>query len=117
MQNSMAASLASAELESLEYHRDSATYRAEYDPNSTSTSMAVVASLSEVAGVDPIELDPLGASVDTDALDDLVDVRGRKNGDCSVAFTVEGYGITVYSYGLVTIAPLEHDLNEGVPHR
>lgn len=117
MQNSMTASLASAELESLEYHQDSATYRAEYDPNSTSTSMAVVASLSEVAGVDPIELDPLGASVDIDALNGLVDVRGRKNGDCSVAFTVEGYEITVYSYGLVTIAPSEHDLNEGVPHR
>ncbi|MFC7006556.1 HalOD1 output domain-containing protein [Halalkalicoccus salilacus] len=117
MQNSMTASLASAELESLEYHRDSATYRAEYDPNSTSTSMAVVASLSEVTGIDPIELDPLGASVDTDALDEIVQVRGRTNGDRSVAFTVEGYEITVYSYGLVTIASAEHGRNEGVPLR
>lgn len=116
----MTVSLASAELESLEYHRDSATYRAEYDPDATSTSMAVVASLSEVMGVDPIELDPLGAFVDTDALDEIVQVRGRTNGDRSVTFTVEGYEITVYSYGFVVLAPSEHDRtddrNGGVPH-
>ena len=101
----MMATQAGIELESFEFQQDSETYRAEYDQETTSASMAVVASLSEAMDSEPTELEPLYASVDTGALDDLVRVSGTGNGNISVTFTVEKYAITVSSYGVVTIAP------------
>ena len=117
----MAATIASVELEPGEYHRESETYRAQYDQETTSASMAVVASLSDVMNVDPFELDPLAASVDTDALDELLRVRGTTNGTVHISFAFEGYAITVSSDGVVEIVPPGHDrtadLNESVPHK
>lgn len=108
------------ELELVEYHRDSETYRAQYDQDAISANMAVVASLSEVMDGDPVELKPLHTSVDTGALDVLVRVRDTTDEDISITFTVEEYAITVYSFGGVTIVRPGHnqtdDLNEGVPH-
>ncbi|MXV60779.1 hypothetical protein GS429_01570 [Natronorubrum sp. JWXQ-INN-674] len=116
----MIATRAGVELESVEYHRESETYRAQYDQDTTSTSMAVVAALSDVTDRDPTELEPLHASIDTGALDELVHLRDATNGNLSVTFTIAEYAITVYSYGVVAIGPPGHDriddLNEGVPH-
>lgn len=95
------------ELQSLAFDRDSATYRAEYDPTVTAASMAVVASLSEVMDVDPTELDPLEAFVDSEALDGLV--GPAPDGGVSVGFPVAEYAVTVYSGGTVAIAPLAGD--------
>lgn len=97
------------ELESLEYQRGSETYRAEYDRDTTTGSEAVVASLLEVMDRDPIELDPLYASINTDALDELVRVQDTTASDVSITFTIDKYAITVYSYGTVAIAPPERD--------
>ncbi|WP_436348853.1 HalOD1 output domain-containing protein [Natronorubrum sp. FCH18a] len=116
----MTASVASTELESVEYHRESESYRAQYDRDETSASMAVVAALSDVMDSDPTELEPLHASIDTGALNEVVSLQDATNGDISVTFTVAEYAITVYSYGVVAIDPPGHnridDLNEGAPH-
>ena len=107
-------------LESVEYHRESETYRAQYDQDTTSPSMAVIASLSDVMDRDPTELEPLHASVDTGALNALLRVRDTTDGDISVTVTVAKYAITVYSDGVVAIDPPGHDqaddLNERAPH-
>lgn len=87
------------------FHRDSETYRGTYDRDATAASTAVVALLSEVTGRDPTELDPLSASLDPDALDTLVRARSTRNGDVSITFTVGTHAITVYSYGVVAVAP------------
>lgn len=97
--------MASVELETVEYHQESETYRARYDRDAISASMAVVASLSDVMDTDPAELEPLNRSVDTGALDELVRARDTTNGDISVTFRVEEHAITVYSYGVVAIHP------------
>ena len=106
---STTATAADVRLESFEYHLDSATYRAEYDQEAVSPSLAVIVTLSEVLDIDPLELDSLYASVDPSALDELVGVRGAMNGDISVALTVAEHTITVSSHGTVTIAPPGHD--------
>lgn len=49
---------AGIELESMEFHRDSKTYRVQYDQNTISPSMAVVASVTNVSGGNPLELAP-----------------------------------------------------------
>ena len=117
----MIATQTGVELESETYQRDSETYRFEFDQDTTSASMAVVAALSEVIDRDLVELDPLHDIVDADALDELVRVREPTDGEISVRFTVAEYAITVYSDSIVTLAPSGHDrtetASEGASHR
>lgn len=85
------------------HHRDSETYRFEFDPDTTPASLAVVSGVTEVLDVEPTELEPLNDSVDTDALDSLVDRRNTANGDVHVTFPLGGRSVTVHSYGVVAI--------------
>ena len=91
-------------VESVEYHQDSATVRTQFDEEKTPASMAVIATLADVMDADPVELDPLHATVDPDALDALVRVRRGTDGDIRVTFTHQSHAITVSSYGAVTIS-------------
>ena len=96
-------------VEAVEYSQESGTVRTQFDQEKTPASMAVIATLADVLDTDPVELDPLHSTVDPDALDALVRVRTRTDGDIHVAFTHEGHAITVHSYGVVAITP-EHEL-------
>ncbi|MEF8862800.1 MAG: HalOD1 output domain-containing protein [Haloarculaceae archaeon] len=99
-------------------HRGSGTHRFGYDRDTTPPSMAVVAALSEVLGADPLDLDPIQGTVDADALDALVRVGDTTDGDVRVTFSLEGYAVTVHSYGVVAVAPSGHgrtdDRNGGI---
>ena len=75
--------------------------------------MAVVAALSEAMDVAPMGLEPLHESVDTDALDALVHVRGTMNGDVQVVFTHERWAVIVHSYGVIAVTPPEHERTDG----
>lgn len=103
----MATTRAGVELESVEYRQDTETYRARYDQQMTSPSMAVVAALSEVTNTDPLDLEPLYNVVDTDVLNALVQGRGALDEPIRLSFSVEEYTITVSSNGEIDIAPLE----------
>jgi len=99
----MSATFGSTELESLEYDLESRTYLASFDGATTAASMAVVAALSDVLGVDPTEMEPLGSVIDTDALDALIDGHGAAESGLSVAFPLDGYELTVSTDGVVTV--------------
>ena len=101
----MDAKVAGINVDAIEYNRESATVRTQFDQEKTPPSMAVIATLADVMGVDPVEIDPLHSAIDPDALDSLVRVRNRTSGDIHVSFTHENHAITVQSYGVVTITP------------
>lgn len=103
----MVATRAGVELESFDYHRASDTYRSRYDRETTPTSLAIVASLSEAMAVDPSELEPIQGFIDTDALDDLVSVRGSTSGELLVTVRFGEHRIRVSSRGLIEITPPE----------
>lgn len=96
-------------LESLEYRRETGTYRAEYDRDATDPSLAVVAALTGTLDVGPIDLAPLYDAVDTDALDALVGGRDGSDAGVSVSFTVEDHAVTVAGDGTVTVEPRRGD--------
>ena len=108
-------------LESLKFWPNSETYRVQYDQETTPASMAVLATLSEVMDVDPIELEPLHYALGTDALDELLRNQGTRNGAVNISFTFEGYAITVSNDGVVAITPSgcnrTTDPNKGATHR
>ena len=95
-------------VEAVEYVQESGTVRTRFDQEKTPASMAVIATLADLLGTDPVELDPLYSTIDPDDVDALVRVRNGSNGDSHVTFTHEGHAITVHSYGVLTITP-EHE--------
>ena len=101
----MVTTQAGVDLESFEYDRALETYRSQYDKTTTSASMAVVATLSEVTGICPMELRPLGEAIDTDALDQFLSSHNGTNGKVSVTFVTQEHTIAVYDTGEITITP------------
>jgi len=101
----MDATVSGVGVEAVEYSQESETVRTQANQSKTPASMAVIATLADVMDTDPVELDPLYSTIDSDALDAFVRVRNRTDGDTHVTFTHEGHTITVHSYGVVTITP------------
>lgn len=66
-------------------------------------SETVVRAVAATEDCDPLEVDPLQESIDTDALDALVTSDGDGAHDVTVTFPYEGYGILVESSGLVEV--------------
>jgi hypothetical protein len=84
-------------------------YHVYHDPESSARlSTTVVHALADVMGVDVTDTGfALYDSVDPDALDQIFSPRGDESPRAPghVAFTVEGYRVTVYSTGEIVITP------------
>ena len=106
----MSGAIAGIQLSQSESDEGSGLYRAHYDQNEYTPSHAVITVLAEVMRTDPTESLPLYDSVDPDALDAVVRVRDPYDGDVEVTFTHEGHTITVHSYGVVAVAPPDHEV-------
>ena len=96
----MSATFGRTELESLEYDLESRTYLARFDRATTAASMAVVAALSDVMGVEPTEMEPLGSVVDPEALDRLFSDGAT---EASAQFQFAGCEVSISADGLVTV--------------
>ncbi|WP_254810915.1 HalOD1 output domain-containing protein [Natronosalvus amylolyticus] len=101
----MSTTVAGVGVEAVEYQQETGIVRTQFDQEKTPASMAVIATLADVMGVDPVELKSLHSTVDPEALNALVRVRDGMNGDIHSTFSHEGHTITVYSYGVVTVTP------------
>ena len=67
-------------------------------------TVGVVDALSTVRGVDPVEMEPLQSYVDVDALEGVVRSHFRQRcGGLTVSFRVDGYDVTVESYGRIHV--------------
>ncbi|SFF87061.1 hypothetical protein SAMN04488063_0597 [Halopelagius inordinatus] len=93
----------------LTYHDETKTYRTEYDQRVDAPQEVVVHSVAALEERSPIELDPLYTVIDPDALDQLFApmINGRHVGDGKITFGYQGYEITLHSYGVVAIRPVE----------
>ncbi|AGB37769.1 HalOD1 output domain-containing protein [Natronococcus occultus] len=76
-------------------------YELEYDPATDAPSQAVVAAVGAVTETDPIELEPLHAAVDGDALDALF--QPPTGTDRRVDFRYNGHEIVLETPGTVTV--------------
>lgn len=89
-------------LDSLDFCEESGAYTARYDQQSTLPSMAVIGAVSDVLDTDPLELDPLFETLDTEALDGLL----RKEGSTPVhvSFTFASCEITMSGDGRIRLS-------------
>jgi hypothetical protein len=65
----------------------------------------VVCSVAAVAGLEPMDVDPISTRVDTDALESLFAVDDAPAGESAVTFRLNDCRVTVYGDGEVTIRP------------
>lgn len=93
----------------VEYSPETDTYRASFDTDAESASLAVVSTVAAVSGTHPTDLTPLNATVDPDALEAVTQSTGSgaTPGDVVVSFTFDGYAVTVCAFGLVEVRPQE----------
>lgn len=101
----MSTTTAGVEFTDVSHDENLATHRFEFDPRTNPGSMAVVAALATVTETDPVDLAPLHATVDTDALDTLLGHRNAACDSLAVTFEMLGYVLTVRSAGAVEIEP------------
>ncbi|AFZ74912.1 HalOD1 output domain-containing protein [Natronobacterium gregoryi] len=68
-------------------------------------SAAVVETIAQAEGVDPMTFEPsLYQAIDPDALDTLIE---SADGEVTVVFTFAGYTVGVDGTGTVTLAPID----------
>lgn len=103
---------AGVELEPVSRNGSPEVRRFEYDQDEATASMAVVAAVSAATGVDPTDLEPLGAAVDADALNTL-GCGGGATADNGVTVTLSlaRRTVTVDSHGEVTVRPAHERSN------
>lgn len=88
------------------YNPRTGAFHVEHDWNGNeSLTELVVCSVAAVAGIEPMEVDPLSARVDTDALESLFDVGAAPSNGCALTFELNDCRVTVYGDGEVTIRP------------
>lgn len=79
-----------------------------YNPESDAEpSETLIVAVADIAGVDPLELDPLYETVDPDSLDRLVTSRGGPEVGGRMEFTFAGYRVTAHASGLFEVRPTE----------
>jgi len=90
----------------VEYDEEFARHVIDIDSDeSRSTSELVVYGIAEVTDTDPTSLRPLGEVIDPDALDAIFDRSDTGElGDAHLSFGYEGYEVTVFNHGRITIS-------------
>ena len=78
---------------------DADTFHHSFNPNTRSVVDEIVAATATIKNVHETALDPLQESVDTDALERLVDGQASRPGDVEVQFHFEEFRITVSARG------------------
>lgn len=87
-----------ASMDSVEYYAGEGLYRASYDGERDTASLAVVAVVASAYCRDSVELPPLQSVVDVDAIERLF--RPSTDGG-SVSFHYEGFDVTIDDDGTI----------------
>lgn len=89
----------------VEYDPDFDAYRGTFDTDDVNASTVIVEAIAGIDHRDPMDLEPLYDSIDTDALDSIVANADRAA--VSVSFVAENYRVTVHGDGSYEIEPPE----------
>ncbi|GGN88140.1 MULTISPECIES: HalOD1 output domain-containing protein [Haloarcula] len=88
----------------LSYDPKTDSYRTTFSPAETSTSIAIVDALTDIRHCSTADLEPLYDTLDTDALDALVE---SAESSVQVRFSLDGFGVLVSSTGRIEVTPPE----------
>lgn len=80
-----------------------------YDPDGDrSVALHVVRLVAIASDRGPTELEPLSRSIDTDALNSLIDPRSAspRDGSVGISFRYEGYEVAIDADGVISLSEL-----------
>lgn len=100
----MATSQTGISLQSLKLCQETDVYRAEFDTETTTPSLAIVTAFTEALEVEPKELDQLYHSIDPDAINELLGNEDVSGSVVEITFEFEGRTVAVTSDGSVKFA-------------
>lgn len=84
------------------------THHVHYDPGTDAApSETLVIGVADIAGVDPLDLDPLFDAVDPDSLDEFVESGAEPDVGGRMEFTFADHRINVHASGLFEIRPID----------
>ena len=89
-------------------------YHASYDFETVSPGLAVVEAIAAVEEIEPLDMEPLGATVDLEALDSLLR-SGTGRAGPTVALRVRGYEILLHGSGRLVLQRLDSEPGDGAP--
>ncbi|MCY4732791.1 hypothetical protein KY092_19840 [Natronomonas gomsonensis] len=83
----------------------------EFDWESVAPSTAVIETIAIAANTDPSEIEPLYDSVNSDALDNLIESSATRptNGVTTVSFTASAYEVSVTGSGTVAVRHIDEE--------
>ncbi|ADB61030.1 hypothetical protein Htur_2147 [Haloterrigena turkmenica DSM 5511] len=87
----------------VEFDADAERFRAMFDSDRDSASLAVVAVVAAAAHRDPFDLPPLHSAIDSSALEGLF--SRPTAGEQRVSFRYEGFDVTVFDEGTIEANP------------
>lgn len=95
----------------VDYHEPSDTYRAEFGEQTGSAAEAIVAAVARATETAPLDLPPLEAAIDTDALNRLVNRTHSGPSPCQlrISFEYQETTVTVNSHSTVIVDPTRED--------
>lgn len=95
-------------MDSVTFDTDQGVVRGTYDSSRDPPCLAVIAVVATVDDSDVVDLTPLSAVVDTDALEALLSESptGRQR-SVEIAFTYEECDVTVSNHGVIEVRPLD----------
>lgn len=90
----------------VEFDGETGTYRTRYGPEVRTAGLAVVEAVAAVEGTDPVALEPIGKTVDVDALDALVTSLGD-DGAGRISLSYHGYRVFVGAGRHIELEPID----------
>jgi hypothetical protein len=97
----------------IEYDPERGAYRAYYETESDALgrdipSLAIAESIAAIERADATAMDPLGDTVDMNALNELIQ-SSTNDSDIRITFSIQGYQIAVHSDGVIELQPTDSD--------
>lgn len=95
-------------LDIIEVEGENDVFETHFDRSDRSASLAIVEMVAALGNTSPLEVTPISASIDTDALDTLLSSERSNNWGCdSITLQYEGFEVTVDGEGRIQAVPLE----------
>jgi hypothetical protein len=94
-----------SELDFVDYDPGSDTYTAEFQTDTELASTVLAEALADIRRCETVDLDPLYHTIDTDALDTLIETSG--DASLVVTITIDGFDVRLVGDGRIEITPPE----------
>lgn len=94
----------------IEYDSERGLYRTNFGDSREDPCLAIVEAIARIDGIDPTEVEPLGRTVDVDALTRLVR-SGDSTCEIEVPLLAQGYHVVIHGSGVIELEPTDPEIS------